>query len=1140
MYMGPAEDTSEGLRARYLLRQRDSAAPDVLPLLATWSNPAYDGYFLFLDAPLPPDRESALAQFIRSARLPGGTRLVWISGPGDSLPRVAASVAVGTAEVVAGQGRIALGNLELEVQAGCTIALSDGLDGFEVSSAGEARVLFHAQPAPEPLPILRSGLRIDLRGPLTGAVAFAAQTDRAQLLSLGGDIRFFFGSPAAPVQLRYPLFDPPVTLDFDAALDPLRPTDAARSRFAFGATARAAELDGCFSTPTGRRLRLRPREGAALALCVGSRGASGQKPTYYLAPSGDFGVVDSVGAAVPPVMLGLQATEYLVPTGAGLRFVTGMPAYAPGFPTPRDADEQQGALDAAATTAWVLPVDAGAPSGYFAQPPRAVYFGHPNPVSPRMLDVVPVRVAQYGADAGERSLPAAPYAGVGATIDDGGGAPLNGDVDPTTIAAFERNVLAATRWRIAPFMEDGPRFGESQAETVQGLGTAPRRTLALAAEDGQPTAITPQGFLATLNEDGSWRELVLARGPDGKDRLAFTPALGQRTIAPPLALALLSGEVFLVVSRASAGTTGTFDSDVTMGGFTLTLAPAAPRTPLESILIFKFRDGALRDLVSDVNLWTSPDPFNDKQGDRFPVQETIRRFLQAAEDSENPNLREFDRRIASDPAWRGVLALNAGVTGLRPELEGLRGRMPRPLRGHHLGIEMNQVRTGPAEIVTSSLFGLILYPPVVEPSAAALRGRIPALRLHAAVQDEAVHPRAALARATGRDGDGGEDDPPPDQDFTVEELTVLFRNSEVTEFHCRVDLQVNRLFGREAERMDGGGTPIRLAGSFQQREGVGGFALQASAPARFRLPARDGTVRILSEVAVTGAEFLTAGSVPQEDGKTKVTARFALSGGLGFARDALPLDLFGYGGEQGEALLPFTGISLEYDFLRDENGTASDAGPMRFDPAALVFSAPPAGALRAGSLVAGMPMLVRGFRWAPDGLSAPALGAQAVQVPALTREPAEDGPAPGGWITSAPRYALELRMPLGTLGSLSTVGASLDAGLVLGWGPSETVPQDDAAAVWVRLPALTPGVAGYSLQGVLKTSFGDSNLLRFERQGHGVYALLLNNVALKLFGITLPPGVVLDFVLFADPGREGGASQSNLGWYLGYVPPEET
>src|SRR6185436_5935644 len=123
-----------------------------------------------------------------------------------------------------------------------------------------------------------------------------------------------------------------------------------------------------------------------------------------------------------------------------------------------------------------------------------------------------------------------------------------------------------------------------------------------------------------------------------------------------------------------------------------------------------------------------------------------------------------------------------------------------------------------------------------------------------------------------------------------------------------------------------------------------------------------------------------------------------------------------------------------------------------------------------------------------------------VQVPLLTPSPGADGgPSPAGNLTTAPRYALELRLPLGSLGSLSTVQVSLDAGLILGWGPSDTVPQDDAVALWVRLPALTPGVAGYSLQGVLKTSFGEGNLFRFNRQGgRPVYSLLFNNVALKL------------------------------------------
>jgi len=1123
LYTAVDEGTPAELRPRYLLRQPNPGAQNTLTLGETWGDSRYDGLYLFLGAPLPPERERTLAQTVRGARLPGGTRLVWIEKPAEPLPRIVTYAVVSNGALL--QAAVfTLRNLSLEAEAGCTIEVSDG-GGFVVKPGGTGRILFRAAAGAGPL-LVPDRAALPLTGAGAGAPAFAASLDRAALSALGGDLRYFHrpaGEPTGMVERRYPVFllADGAKVGFDAALDPLRPADAARTRFAFDAAARATELDGCFSTPTGRRLWLRPREGAGLALCSTPAGG-GRERGWYLAPSGAFALVDPAGAAVPALMCGLLPTEYVASTGSALSFLSGMPAFAPGFPPAPEAGavtEPLDSLEGTATTAWIRPVEDAKPSGYFAQPPRAVYFGHPNGVAPRLVEVVPVRVGEFAAAAqdGDFGFPSVPYAGVPAEVEVGGG-----------LAAFERDVLAVARWRIAPFLAGGPRFGAGAAPLPRADGSEPPAALRLRDAAGNATALSPQGFLAVLNQDGSWRELVLARGPGGKGRIAFVPATGGTTIAAPLAFALLSGEVFLVISRGGAATTGGFESSATLGGFTLDLAPAALGKPLQSILLFKFRHGALRELVDDVNAWTSPEPFNDKVGDTFPVQETIRQFLLAAEHSEDPHLREFWERIAVDPAWRGVLALNADVSGLRPELDGLRGKMDRPLRGHHLGIEVNQVQAEPAEIVTSSLFGLIRYPPVAEPPRGTPRWRLPALRLH---PPPPVESKAA-------DADPGER---PDQDFAVEELTVLFRNSEVAEFRCRVALEINRLFGRDAERVGSGGSKVLVTGSYQAREGVGGFTLQARGEARFRLPAADGTVRVLETVALTSAEFVTAGSVPQPDGKVKVTARFALAGGLGFAAAALPLDLFGYGGDDGNRLLPFTGLSFDYDFLRAPDGTVSDAGPLRFNAAAVAFGAPPAGSLRGGSLVAGMPLQLRAFRWAADGLSAPGVGAQAVQVPLLTAPAgAEDeGPSPAGHLTTAPRYALEFRLPLGSLGSLSTVQVSLDAGLVLGWGPSDTVPQDDAVAVWVRLPALTPGVAGYSLQGVLKTSFGEGNLFRFTRDGgRSVYSLLFNNVALKLFGFTLPPGVVLDFVLFADPGASPGTS--NLGWYLGYVPkPEE-
>ena len=74
LYTAVDEGTPAELGPRYLLRQANPGAPDTLKLGETWSDARYDGLYLFLGAELPPDRERTLAQTVRNARLPGGTR----------------------------------------------------------------------------------------------------------------------------------------------------------------------------------------------------------------------------------------------------------------------------------------------------------------------------------------------------------------------------------------------------------------------------------------------------------------------------------------------------------------------------------------------------------------------------------------------------------------------------------------------------------------------------------------------------------------------------------------------------------------------------------------------------------------------------------------------------------------------------------------------------------------------------------------------------------------------------------------------------------------------------------------------------------------------------------------------------------
>ncbi|OYW59010.1 MAG: hypothetical protein B7Z30_07505 [Rhizobiales bacterium 12-68-15] len=86
----------------------------------------------------------------------------------------------------------------------------------------------------------------------------------------------------------------------------------------------------------------------------------------------------------------------------------------------------------------------------------------------------------------------------------------------------------------------------------------------------------------------------------------------------------------------------------------------------------------------------------------------------------------------------------------------------------------------------------------------------------------------------------------------------------------------------------------------------------------------------------------------------------------------------------------------------------------------------------------------------------------------------------------------------------------------------------------IQLPQLNAGAAGFALQGILKTTFGDANLLKVDLDGDELtYAMLFSNVQLSLFGYTFPPGVLIDFLLFAGPPNGSAPTNTNnLAWFV--------
>ena len=246
------------------------------------------------------------------------------------------------------------------------------------------------------------------------------------------------------------------------------------------------------------------------------------------------------------------------------------------------------------------------------------------------------------------------------------------------------------------------------------------------------------------------------------------------------------------------------------------------------------------------------------------------------------------------------------------------------------------------------------------------------------------------------------------------------------------------------------------------------------------------------------------------------------------------LDLFSYGNDDAvRQLLPWeqaddrpSGMGLGFSNLMiriacelDMDNNLAGERIYIFDPSELKIDAD-ASAIRPGSLFAGIPMQISSLQYDAQGLAPITLAATPINCLELEMNSNESGsPAanqPSPWITSSPAYALEYDLPLGSLGSLSGVHAGLTASFYLGWGPSSYIPDNDAAAIFIKLPALDAGYKGFDLQGVLKTTFGDANLTRVNiSESEYVYALMFNNIALSVFGFSFPPGVMVNFVLFA-------------------------
>ncbi|HEY1618108.1 MAG TPA: hypothetical protein VGG25_10845 [Streptosporangiaceae bacterium] len=1061
-------------------------------LAQTWTD--IGGTYLFLAA-APADFamfSAALTDWLPEFSPAARPRFVWLENPGDPAAywRATGWLARGVAGggtvtwTTFGVSALALGDYRLVVAAGATLTLNESAQARAVLAAGAATFSGPGASCGSP-----GESAIGFQGGAVGAWAGQLTVPADGLPALGVELRYAVRRSVNPADPRLIPVSMPVLgtaaaeLRIAATWDPLNPTVRGRTglRFAAPSPAIAASLvtqRGYATTLTPVAPPAAPWPGGLMFCGWATRinAGGGSHDRYSLAPDGAFSL-----AVTPPVgdapdfadelLLGLSGLESAQVRASGtlVVFDAGRPAFAPHAcpegPIPGDGTTL---LTNAATTAWacVVPATAGQPGlFYYAQPRQSPLFTGAGSAVLSFQEVPAARLASY--QAGDQGWPAAfpvgAYCGVpGASA--------------AAARVLEQAALAPLRRRLITGHLPG------LARAAAGPGTQ-------SGADADVLAITPRGLAVTLAPDLSAITGVVLASLPGSTELRL--ALG--SAATDFEAALFSSQMFFVVSNPV-----TFQRQVScvppfavnLDGWRFRLHPGQWRTgTAPTLMIWKYASRSVQELAADTAAWGWPEVARDAAGSLEPTRRALEAVISAARlaqrhDPGSPEAR-FYREVITDPAWNGVLFLNAPVdlADLPADLRfAAAGLDPGRVLAHHVGFSQTPFdpATVPITLETTSVFGLIDY------------------RDAAGLVPESNAPFA----------------------FRTARLSVRFANARLADFAAEAELSLNRLFGAPLIKQD----PVRgnnlvLTGALQRSGGAPSYT--------FALSGQD-SYNVLNG-ALTGAEITSVRvetlTSPAPD---RVTASFALGGKLRFfAPDGF--DVFGYGPAPAPAegqppvdgWLAFSQLILALDFpVSDparQTWTVSEAG-IGFDLASSVA--------RPDSLVSCFPVAARAIIASPDlspagqppsGVSPEDLGYPSVVTP-LGQTP-----------MTPPWYGLVLTLDLGGLGALAG-GAGLTAEILAAWMAGAS-PGDMPVYVGLKLPGTPTSGGEFPLQGVLRLGFRGVSFSTYQQDGQRAYLLQLSRLTLSALGLSIPPGR-LDVSLFGGPQ---GRSTGQLGWLAAYT-----
>ena len=906
----------------------------------------------------------------------------------------------------------------------------------------------------------------------------------------GGAIRYYYKNAQGVLQKSiFPVFGPAMSqpgIDFSVQLDWLNPAYPARTFFQ---PVDPSQAPGIFQwsqmnmlSTTGDAIGLQPilSDNPGFYLTILDANAK----AYYLSPYGSFSLQVPGGQNSARMMPGLSALEFMeIDSGCTLQLVPNQPAYSPAFSTQStDNNTPVALLDSTFLTSWVRinPPSGGGSWAYFSQPGAMSFYGASEDSNDYSLaKLLEVKIGDFPFPAGQ-TTPAVPC---GLYYNFLQGANPNSMV--ATANLFDQKILAAVR------------FGSLSGAADASVGPV------LSSNQGAPftqgNALSSNGLIFGVNSDaakaGTPNSLTLAKS--GVNYLRIH-ANEQGILDTRLSTALMNNQGFVVIN---AWDQLKLDDKLPISGFSFNVnTVTVSGTIVTPILVFKMgQQYSLTQFVQNTQTWANTGDL--LEGGVTAAQEML---LAALAQANNPNTTDDPfqnfRQIAADPNWTGLLVFNCPIDGAQmdPDFQMLFAGINGPLIAHHIGVETNQTEltANLFDINTSSLFGVINYEGQEDEDAGQLYG------------------------------------------FNVKELVIVFDNSTITAFHASVGLTVNQLFGRQVYLQgpnEGIPNTFYIQGQYQTIDGVGRVSFNSSNNFIYEFNPDQTLVSVLDQFVVTGASLEPVGDTSIDNNQKVVKSRFTLNAQLFFSnplapgQDGLP-DLFGYGiPDQNQPLgLPLTGTAFDIQVTLDAQGQpVAGSQSVTIDTSNWAIEENK-NAVRKDSVVAAMPFKLSVLMQSgSDGkLDSKALG-QIVGVQQLV-----------GNVCTSPRYALKFELPMGTLGALSDAYASIDAYMVMAWGPADTAPDDDGVSVYIQLPEVSGGLLGFNLEGIVKTVFGDANLMQVkltDPTDQIVYVLLFNNVAISILGIKLPPKVIVDFVIFADPSQGAG---SNLAWNLAAGQPQ--